>query len=182
MKSQKDSQNKYKSLKIHGKRIDEHRLIAIQYWGEEAVRGKDVHHKNGIKSDNRIENLELISRGEHARQHMLGHKPSDITRKRMKISSQRYWKGRTSDKAKKVVQETLDGQPIVQFESISVTECYGYDNTAVNKCCVGRLKTYHNFLWRFVLDDEKIDVPLLKRIPQKSYKRTNRISHGRLSE
>ena len=181
MESQEKQQNKYKCLKIHGKRIDEHRLIAMQYWGEDAVRGNDVHHKNGIKNVNRIENLELLPRSVHARNHMLGHKLSLKTKEKIGLHSRKYWKDRTSDKAKKIVQETLSGIPIVQFESAYATASYGYDDTAINKCCIGRLKSYHNFKWRFVGDDELINVPLLKRIGTKSYKRKTRF-HGRLPE
>lgn len=177
-----EKENKYVCLKRNGKRIDEHRLIAIQHWGEEAVKGMDVHHINGLKYDNRIENLELVKRGEHTRQHNIGKKLANSTKEKIGIHSRNYWKDRTSEDAKRVVQETLEGVPIVQFESASSTSSYGYDDTAVSKCCIGRLKTYHNFRWRFVLENENLKVPLLKRIPKKSYKRTSLKFHGGLSE
>jgi len=42
-----------------------HRLIMVAEHGFDAVCGMDVHHKNHIKWDNRPENLELLSHGEH---------------------------------------------------------------------------------------------------------------------
>lgn len=46
-----------------------HRLVAVAEWGIDAVKGKETHHKNGIGWDNRPENLELLTKAEHARRH-----------------------------------------------------------------------------------------------------------------
>lgn len=72
--------------------IMEHRLKMEKYLGRYLEPNEIVHHKNEIKSDNRIKNLELVTAKTHRLKHVRsGWSHSNITRKKISESKKRYY-------------------------------------------------------------------------------------------
>jgi len=59
----------YRDICICGRRMKEHRYIMECYLGRELNPDEHIHHINGNILDNRIENLQIMSKSEHHYNH-----------------------------------------------------------------------------------------------------------------
>lgn len=60
---------RYRRTKVNGHEISEHRAVAEKALGRKLRSNEEVHHINEDRFDNRLENLEVVTKREHADRH-----------------------------------------------------------------------------------------------------------------
>ena len=138
----KPKKNKYGYLSITKKKnglkkfYSVHRLVAMAF-----IPNPDnlpqVNHRNEIKTDNSVYNLEWCDTKYNCTYWSYREKQSLIQRNNPKQS-------------KPVYQYTLEGMLVHVWPSANEVGRNGFDRRSVIKCCNGKQKTHKGFLWSYV--------------------------------
>lgn len=101
-----------------------------------------VNHINGVRDDNRTENLEWVT----ARENLL-HARHYLPRKKIVMKAK---KGSDSPRAVPVVQYSKFGKFIAEFGSITeAASTLNIHMGDISSCCSGRRKTAGGFIWKY---------------------------------
>lgn len=136
--------NGYYAVVINRKRYYVHRLVANAFIpNPENLRC--VNHKNCIKTDNRVENLEWCTDKYNINY-------ADAQEKRIKslIENKGYLKFRNNKLSKPVIQYDLEGNVVKEW--CSIREAYrqfSFNPTSISRCCKGKYKTACGYIWKY---------------------------------
>lgn len=111
-----------------------HRIVAQEFIGN--IDGYEINHKNEIKTDNRVENLEIVTSKQNCNH---GTRNKRLSEKN--TANKALW-------CKGVVQKDKDGNVVAEYDSrLDVERKTGISNREISRVCNGKRKTHKGFIW-----------------------------------
>lgn len=115
-----------------------HRLVAAAFL-DDFDEKKTVNHKNEIRSDNRVENLECLTIKEN----------NNYGGRNKRVSE-----SKRNTNCKKVIQRTLSGEIIKVWVSLrELVRNTSYDASLISRVCRGIKNTAYGFRWEYEAEE-----------------------------
>lgn len=128
----------YLQVKIGGKKISAHRLVAFA-WCEGFFEGAVVDHVNGIRDDNRPENLNWVTQSENQA-------------RSFRNGRLNHFEGKFSadhPTSKPVISRCLrSGQETIWPSGMDAVRA-GFESSCITRCCQGKQRHHKGYEWRW---------------------------------
>lgn len=159
--------SRYKRIVVDGRCLLEHRAVVEKALGRKLLSSEQIHHVNGNRYDNRIENLLVVTQAEHDLIHKWKYhnkkecvicgkefNPCASKRKTAKVCSKEcklILDRQNAQKRKKPINQfTLTGELIKTWSSArDIQNDLGYCESNICKCCKNKIPKAYGYIWSY---------------------------------